>query len=103
MSDPGARLHITESDDLLILVGQIDVHTASDLASRLDPLPDGETVVLDVDGVEFIDSSGLRVLVDVNQRATDVGRRLVLRNPSPAVRRLLEISGLQGHLDTETT
>jgi anti-anti-sigma factor len=48
-----------------------------------------------------MDSSGLRVIIDVHQRATDAGRTLVLRHPTAAVQRLLEISGLADHLATE--
>jgi anti-sigma B factor antagonist len=48
-----------------------------------------------------MDSSGLRVVIDAHQRALDAGRRLVLRHPTSAVQRLLEISGLSDHLATE--
>lgn len=99
MTEPRLRLEIDASDSGLVLRGEIDAHTAIDLASHLDPLPgsDGD-VCLDVSEVEFIDSSGLRVLVDAHRRAGDHGRRLVLRQPSHVVTRLLEISGLTGHL-----
>jgi anti-sigma B factor antagonist len=99
MSDTGVRLEITPIDNGLVLVGEIDAHTAPELAARLDPLPgDGADVVLDVAGIEFIDSSGLRVLIEAHQRAIAAGRRLVIRQPSASVRRLFEISGLTGHL-----
>ena len=49
-------------------------------------------------GIEFIDSSGLRVLVEAHQRAAAGGRSLVIHRPSVAVKRLLEISGLSEHL-----
>ena len=47
--------------------------------------------------VTFMDSSGLRVLLDVHQRAADASRGLVLLRPSDSVMRLLEISGLGDH------
>ena len=55
--------------------------------------------MLDLPGVTFIDSSGLRVLVEAHQLRIERGTRLVLRAPSAPVQRLLEISGLAGHLD----
>lgn len=87
----------------MVLGGEVDAHTAPELAAHLDPLPGdaGTDVVLDLGGVDFIDSSGLRVLVEANRTATEADRRLVLRSPSPAVQRLLEISGLTGHLHVE--
>lgn len=99
MSDTSMRLVITPMADGFALAGEIDAHTAPELARHLDPLPDGDgDIVLDVAGIEFIDSSGLRVLVEANQRAAAAGRRLVIRTPSAAVTRLLEISGLTEHL-----
>jgi anti-sigma B factor antagonist len=99
MSDTGVRLEITEAPEGFALKGEIDAHTAPELAAHLEPLPgDAGDVVLDVSGIEFIDSSGLRVLIDAHRRAGDAGRRLVISRPSAAVRRLFEISGLLDHL-----
>jgi anti-sigma B factor antagonist len=102
MSDTAARLDISSEIDGLVLSGELDAHTAPQLAERLAQLPPGDAdVVLDIGRVEFMDSSGLRVVIDVHQRAADAGRRLVLRHPTSAVQRLLEISGLSDHLSTE--
>lgn len=103
MSDPGARLDISSIDGGVALTGELDAHTAPALASSLAVLPgDGDgDVVIDVERVEFMDSSGLRVVIDVHQRAADAGRRLVLRRPSAAVQRLLDVSGLSDHLTTD--
>ena len=84
-------------DGALVLTGEIDSYTAPELAERLAGDPPIE--VVDVAGVTFIDSSGLRVIVEAHQRRLAAGSRLVLRSPSAAVQRLLEISGLAGHLD----
>jgi anti-sigma B factor antagonist len=84
-------------DGALVLVGEIDSYTAPDLSARLAVDPPVE--VVDVGGVTFIDSSGLRVIVEAHQSRVTAGSRLVLRAPSAAVQRLLEISGLSGHLD----
>src|SRR5215216_716631 len=84
-------------DGALVLTGEIDSYTAPELSDRLAGDPPVE--VLDVGGVTFIDSSGLRVIVEAHQSRLAAGSRLVLRSPSAAVQRLLEISGLAGHLD----
>ncbi|MEX1106535.1 MAG: STAS domain-containing protein [Ilumatobacteraceae bacterium] len=102
MSDPSARLDITRAVFGLVLAGEVDAHTAPDLAANLEPLPAGDgDVVLDLADVGFMDSSALRVLVEAHDRAAAHGRRLVLRAPSAAVRRLLEVSGLSEHLAIE--
>ena len=102
MSETAARLDITTHDDGLALAGELDAHTAPRLALQLAELPPGDgDIVLDIGRVEFMDSSGLRVVIEAHQRASDAGRRLVLRHPTAAVNRLLEISGLSDHLATE--
>lgn len=78
----------------VIAVGVVDSHTANDLARAIDDLGVTDDVTLDLDGIEFIDSSGLRVIVNSHQRLGDGGRLLILRSPSASVRRLLELTGL---------
>jgi anti-sigma B factor antagonist len=92
------RLDLSKDvDGVLVLAGEIDSYTAPELSEHLGADPPIE--VVDVAGVTFIDSSGLRVLVEAHQARAAAGSRLLLRAPSAAVQRLLEISGLAGHLD----
>lgn len=96
------RLTIDDLDDAagLRLSGELDSHTSSDLEAHLEHLVGGADpeIVLDLANVEFLDSAGLRVVIAQHQRLADAGRRLVLANPSAPVVRLLEITGLEGHL-----
>ena len=103
MTGSDGALHITAAESGLNLRGEIDAHSVKALVGHLDPLP-GSTgdVVVDLSAVGFVDSSGLRVLVEAHQRAEAESRRLVLSGPSRPVLRLLEISGLMGYLHVET-
>lgn len=88
-------LTVQESADGWTVAGEIDASTAPALDEAIRHLPIGKgAVVLDLSGVSFIDSSGLRVLISLAGRANDEGRSVVLRHPSPTVARLLEITGL---------
>lgn len=98
MSDPTTRLSVTRDDDRVAVVGDVDAHTCPDLADELDPLPGSGDVHLDVSGVGFIDSSGLRVIIGAHQQAEAADRRLLIEQPSKSVERILEISGLADHL-----
>lgn len=90
---------IVASPEGLRLVGDIDASSVELLAEYLAPLPgDRGDVMLDLSEVEFIDSSGLRALIDAHERADRCGRALVLAEPSLVVRRLLDISGLVPYL-----
>lgn len=83
----------------LTVVGVIDSHTADDLDGALRTVGTDADVELDLSGIEFVDSSGIRVIVRAHQDLHEAGHRLLLSNISPSVRRLLEITGLDQHLD----
>ena len=103
MPDTPIRLSLVEVDESTVaLDGEVDAHTAPTLAQRFESLPaGGGDVTLDLSGVGFMDSSGLRVIIELHQRAAAESRRLVLRSPGPAVARLIEISGLGDHFIVE--
>ncbi len=96
MSD---RLVIVESEPHSVaLRGEIDAHSAPALVARFEPLPPGDDdVVIDMAAVTFMDSSGLRVLIDLHERLNASSRRLVIDSPSQPVTRLLEVAGLADH------
>ena len=81
-------------------MGEIDAHTAPLLADAMAGLP-ASVVTVDVSGVSFMDSSGLRVLMDATTRARDGGGDLIVAHPTAAIVRLVEISGLGGRLRLE--
>lgn len=97
MSGADDLLQIAPSDDGLALSGEIDAHTAPALSAAIGEL--SGNVALDLAGVDFVDSSGLRVLIDAHQSVSGRGDSLTLKQPSDAVRRLLEISGVDEYLN----
>jgi anti-anti-sigma factor len=54
---------------------------------------DPTRVVVDLAGLEFIDSTGLRVLLLADARARERGYELVLRAGGPTVQRVFEMTG----------
>jgi anti-sigma B factor antagonist len=108
MSAPDQHVRIqmattTDGDHRVISVsGEIDPLTAPELEHAIRAAAPGASVVaLDLAGVTFLDSSGLRVVVGASQELEQGGARLVLRNLSDAARRVLDISGLTQHFDVE--
>lgn len=98
MTEPAAPISITTTDTGLTVAGEIDAHSAPLIAEAISAAPD-ERLVIDLSGVEFVDSSGLRVLIEAHQQRDGNGRTMVLSNPSPVVRRLFEIAGVESYLD----
>lgn len=92
-------LKIEVIDGGLRLTGEIDASTIDSLSRYLNPLPGvAGDIAIDLSNVGFIDSSGLRSLIDAHQRAAGLGRRVIMTEPSSVVRRLFEISGLSDYL-----
>ncbi len=93
VSEPVNRFQVLATDDGWELAGDIDASTAPELAEAFSgALPASGVVVVDIADVTFIDSSGLRVFVDLNAR---MGSEMVtLRSAPRNVRRLLELTGL---------
>jgi anti-sigma B factor antagonist len=79
----------------LRLAGELDLASVPILRDCLEGL-DGVfgRVVLDLTELTFIDSAGLNLLVITKQRFEPQLRELVLTNPGSAVRRVLEVSGV---------
>jgi anti-sigma B factor antagonist len=79
---------------VLVLQGVLDVHTAPVLQQAIDEAPPTEPLVLDMAGLEFVDSSGLRVLVAAHNARSSDDAPLRLRNVDGEPARLLQITGL---------
>ena len=81
--------------------GEVDLSTAPDLESCVRGSLDGAgtSVVLDLAGLSFIDSSGLRVLVSLSNDARSNGASLVLRNVPRQAQRVMDITGLSEWFD----
>jgi anti-sigma B factor antagonist len=80
---------------VLVVEGEVDLSVAPRFAQELEGLVEGaaRTAVVDLSGVGFIDSSGVRELLKAHRRAQSSGGELVLRAPSTACRRVLQVSG----------
>lgn len=87
-------LSVTPQDDgTLVVQGDIDLAAAPVLDAAIIERERVGSVVLDLAGVNFIDSSGLRSLLSASRRAADNNSVVVLRSVGPEVHRLLEITG----------
>jgi anti-anti-sigma factor len=83
-------LEIVATNDGYRLEGELDMATAGGLREVLATANADDPIVLDFSGVRFMDSSGLRALLQW-ARSDDCGP-VVLKDPTPQVSRLLEIT-----------
>ena len=83
------------------LFGEFDLAGIEQFEGVIAPIEaaNPEVLVIDLTGLEFMDSSGLRALVMADRRARDAGRRLAIVPGAPVVRRVFEITQLDDRLD----
>jgi anti-anti-sigma factor len=102
---PGEFSMATEEREgaaVVTLHGELDIATAPQVEEAVvGRVRDGGRVVLDLRGLEFMDSSGVRVIVAAHGAAQEGGGRLTVVRAAPGgpVQRVLEISGLEGVLE----
>ncbi len=96
------RVDVHPERDVVRVVphGELDVATAPQLEAQLHELRRSgfERFALDLRELQFVDSTGIRVIVAEHRFATANDREFTLIGGRPAVRRALEVCGLLEHL-----
>jgi anti-anti-sigma factor len=100
-----AEISIATSSDsgggpVLVVAGELDTSNAALLDAEVTALAEqgARRIVFDFSGLRFMDSAGIAVLLAA---ASQAGEAVVYR-PSPAVRRILEVTGLGRVISVET-
>ncbi len=88
---------IQELDGKLVatLSGELDTAAARETEQALQPLLDsmGKPVIIDCTSLEYISSSGLRILLGILKQSKASGSSVVLRNVNDVIREVLELTG----------
>jgi anti-sigma B factor antagonist len=96
------RVEVRSEDRTTVISvsGELDLASSPALEEELDRVAqsDAKVVIVDLRNLEFMDSTGLSVLVRAHQRAEEDGRRLGLVNGSQQVQRLLSLTGVADRL-----
>ena len=91
----GTRTSPDGSVAVLAAQGEVDVATAPVLRDALDHVrPEAQTIVIDLAGVTFLDSTGLGVLIGARRRLLPAGIRMLVINAAPTVWRVFKMTGL---------
>jgi anti-anti-sigma factor len=96
--------HTTDHQDRTVLsvIGSVDLKTGPVLRDRIERTAEpGETLVLDLERVTFMDSPGLGTLIYCDRIQRERLGRLVMRNPTAPVRELFDTVRLANVIEIE--
>lgn len=81
--------------------GELDIATVDAARAEADRRADGENLLIDLSGLEFLDTSGIAFVVEAYRSAGTDGFALRIVRARPAVQRVFEIAGLDNVLPFE--
>lgn len=99
MTSIPAKYKITHDGDVMTasLFGEIDHHTAKSVRCAIDDamyLHRPNKLDLDLGGVDFMDSSGLGLILGRMSKAEEIGCRVIITKASERVYKVLELAGI---------
>lgn len=96
------RVEVQSHDGATVIAvsGELDLASSPALQEELDRVAesDSEVLIIDLRELDFMDSTGLSVLVRAHQRAEEQGRELAMVKGSQQVQRLLSLTGVADRL-----
>ena len=93
---------INETQTILKVIGRIDTTNANEFDSTVqNEIKEGTNLVLDLKGLEYISSAGLRVLLSTHKALTKVNGKLIIRNVNSDVMEVFDITGFSSILTIE--
>jgi anti-anti-sigma factor len=103
MNNDGLSIEVSTIDGVVVVTvaGELDAVSAPSLQASLEQPDAAGRVVVEMSGVEFIDSCGLRVILDRAMRMRPAGGSLRIRSASPQVYRLVHLTKLDELLERD--
>lgn len=92
-----------EDKYLVTLEGELDTAAAAEVEQKLQPLYNtgGLDVVIDCAGLEYIASSGLRILISILKGAKAGGSKVVLKNMNDDIKSVFRLTGFINIFEVE--
>ncbi len=98
------KIEVSTNEGICILFpeGWVDSTNATELEQSVNAyVDDYETLILDLAGVDYISSAGLRVIVAAHKEMADRGGKFVLRNLNRNVSDIIRLTGFDRKLNIE--
>ena len=99
------KTNIEQLEDkfLVVLEGELDTAAAAEVEKTLQPLyaTKGKDVIIDCEGLDYIASSGLRILISILKGAKAGGSKVVLKNMNEDIKSVFKLTGFINIFDVE--
>ena len=91
------------NETIAVIAGRVDTVTSSDLENTISQVWDKPsiTLVFDCSQMEYISSSGLRVVLKAHKQVTATGGKFILKNLNSDVRSVMDLTGFSRILTIE--
>ena len=87
------KKEINEKNVLVRIKGRVYTNTSPLVENEITDIEKYENLVFDFEGVEYISSAGLRVLLSAQKRMNKVGGNMVIKNATQTVKDVFEVTG----------
>ena len=91
------QIEIREDSVLACLSGEIDHHSAAEIRENLDNMiaeTRPKSLVLELSDIDFMDSSGLGLVLGRYRRLQEIGAKMFIKNPSVRIEKILAMAGV---------
>ena len=90
-------------EKVVVIEGRVDTVTAPELEMKVSPIwaTPSITLVFDCEKLEYLSSSGLRIILSAHKQVTAKGGKFILRNLSREVRSVIDLTGFSRILTIE--
>lgn len=98
-----ATIEQSEDKFLVTLEGELDTAAAAEVEQTLQPLytTNGKEVIIDCTKLEYIASSGLRILISILKGSKAGGSKVVLKNLNDDIKDIFKLTGFINLFDIE--
>ncbi|MFC4779552.1 STAS domain-containing protein [Paenibacillus sp. GCM10023252] len=91
----------SEAAHILHIAGELDLAAAQEFRAALDSVvhDTSKTLILDVQELRYIDSTGIGIIVSVIKIRDEINAPLAVRNIPTGIRRLFDMTGISGFIN----
>jgi anti-anti-sigma factor len=95
---------LEQNDEVVVVIeGRVDTVTASDMEMKVSPIwaKPAIKLVFDCEKLEYLSSSGLRIILSAHKQVTAKGGKFIMRNLTREVRSVIDLTGFSRILTIE--